>query len=107
MNRDFIPEGEDAGGLGSGFRDFVPAKEPVAPVIEVKEPSFKELKKQYTELTGQNVQVGTSKADLIVMIDAASQPKVEEVPAEIVPEVAAEEVVETPAVETPVEGEVK
>jgi len=26
--RDFIPEGENAGALGSGFRDFVPTPEP-------------------------------------------------------------------------------
>lgn len=34
--RDFIPEGEDLGGLGSGFKDFVPAPEP-KPQVEKKE----------------------------------------------------------------------
>lgn len=27
--RDFIPEGEDTGALGNGFKDFVPPKKPV------------------------------------------------------------------------------
>lgn len=26
--RDFIPEGEDVGGAGSGFKDFIPEREP-------------------------------------------------------------------------------
>lgn len=26
--RDFIPDGEDLGGLGNGFTDFVPTKKP-------------------------------------------------------------------------------
>ncbi len=37
VNRDFIPEGEDPGALGSGFRDFVPAKEVAETPTEVSE----------------------------------------------------------------------
>ena len=39
--KDFIPEGEDQGGQGKGFRDFVPPVEPKPaeePVIVPEEP---------------------------------------------------------------------
>lgn len=38
--RDFIPEGEDTGAQGSGFKDFVPS--PEEKQLEVKEEIVKE-----------------------------------------------------------------
>lgn len=37
VNRDFIPEGDDPGALGSGFKDFVPTPE----VVETPAPKAK------------------------------------------------------------------
>lgn len=41
--RDFIPEGEETDGLGNGFTDFVPAREPT---IEKKEEEKKPTPKK-------------------------------------------------------------
>ncbi len=40
--RDFIPEGEDPGALGSGFKDFVPAPEVTEQMVETLVPEVDE-----------------------------------------------------------------
>lgn len=54
VHKDFIPEGEDPGGQGDGFRDYVPTPEPQiteeAPTVEKSpEPLKPEVEEEVIE----------------------------------------------------------
>lgn len=59
--RDWIPEGEDVGGQGRGFRDFVPAPEPV----ETPEPVIPEIVISEPEAKPVEAETSTAVDDLL------------------------------------------
>ena len=99
--RDFIPEGNNLGAVGNGFKDFVPTPDHVEEVKPIVEKTLRELKDE-AESLGINIKkLKTKDALKEAIAKEISAPEVIEEPQ--VPVVTEEPVVsvETPMVEEP------